>query len=68
MQQGHEGRGTQICAFLAGAGRSKKRHGRRTRTATYDSKTTTTPGASRRSRMGNHRLQHGWLIDEHTNH
>ena len=66
MRRGHEGRGRQIGAFLAGAGRSTKRPGHRNRPATYDGKTTTAPGASRRSRMGNHRLQRGGPIDEHT--
>ena len=64
MRRGHEGRGKQIGAFLAGAGRSMKQPGHHTRTATYDRTTTTTPGASQRSHMGNHRLQRGGPIGE----
>ena len=66
MQSGHEGRGRQTGTFLARPGRNKQRPGHRTGIATYDRKTTTTPGARRPSCMGNHWLQRGRPIDEHT--
>ena len=47
MRRGHEGRGRQIGAFLAGASRSMKHPGHHTRTATYDRTTTTTPGRAK---------------------
>ena len=66
MRGGHEGRGRQVGAFLAGAGRCMKHLGLHPRTATYHEKTTTTDGASQRSLMGNHRLQRGGPVGEHT--
>ena len=61
MRQGHEGRGQQIRAFLAGTGCSMMHSRHHTLTAVYDTATTT----SRRSRMDNHRLQRDGLNCEH---
>ena len=51
MWRGHEGRGKQIGAFLAGAGRKMMHPAHHTQTDTYNGTTTTTPGTSQRSNV-----------------